>query len=94
LGAQLAKAAGVSQESFAKMVADGKIKSNDFMNLVYKVGTTSRSTFDQFGKTSEGALAQLSGSWTSIKAKMAAPLLDVKIPASDCMPLFLTSSNG
>lgn len=92
LGAQLAKAAGVSQESFAKMVADGKIKSDDFMNLVYKVGTTSRSTFDQFGKTSEGALAQLSGSWTSIKAKMAAPLLNVKNSGMQSLAGILTSS--
>lgn len=92
LGAQLAKAAGVSQDSFAKMVADGKIKSNDFMNLVYKVGTTSKSTFDQFGKTSEGALAQLSGSWTSIKAKMAAPLLDVKNSGMQSLAGILTSS--
>ncbi|MEI5841353.1 tape measure protein [Lacticaseibacillus rhamnosus] len=92
LGAQLAKAAGVSQDSFAKMVADGKVKSDDFMNLVYKVGTTSRSTFDQFGKTSEGALAQLSGSWTSIKAKMAAPLLDVKNSGMQSLAGILTSS--
>ena len=92
LGAQLAKAAGVSQYSFAKMVADGKIKSDDFMNLVYKVGTTSRSTFDQFGKTSEGAIAQLSGSWTSIKAKMAAPLLDVKNSGMQSLAGILTSS--
>lgn len=92
LGAQLAKAAGVSQESFAKMVADGKIKSDDFMNLVYKVGTTSKSTFDQFGKTSEGAIAQLSGSWTSIKAKMAAPLLNVKNSGMQSLAGILTSS--
>lgn len=92
LGAQLAKAAGVSQDSFAKMVADGKIKSDDFMNLVYKVGTTSKSTFDQFGKTSEGALVQLSGGWTSIKAKMAAPLLDVKNSGMQSLAGILTSS--
>lgn len=92
LGAQLAKAAGVSQDSFAKMVADGKINSDEFMNLVYKVGTTSRSTFDQFGKTSEGALAQLSGSWTSIKAKMAAPLLNVKNSGMQSLAGILTSS--
>lgn len=92
LGAQLAKAAGVSQDSFAKMVADGKIKSDDFMNLVYKVGTTSKGTFDQFGKTSEGALAQLSGSWASIKAKMAAPLLNVKNSGMQSLAGILTSS--
>lgn len=92
LGAQLAKAAGVSQASFAKMVADGKINSDEFMNLVDKVGTTSKSTFDQFGKTSEGALAQLSGSWTSIKAKMAAPLLNVKNSGMQSLASILTSS--
>ncbi|MFT8429564.1 MAG: tape measure protein [Lacticaseibacillus paracasei] len=92
LGAQLAKAAGVSQDSFAKMVADGKIKSDDFMNLVYKVGTTSKSTFDQFGKTSEGAMAQMSGAWTTLKAKMAAPLLDVKNSGMQSLAGILTSS--
>lgn len=92
LGAQLAKAAGVSQDSFAKMVADGKIKSDDFMNLVYKVGTTSKSTFDQFGKTSEGAMAQMSGAWTTLKAKMTAPLLDVKNSGMQSLAGILTSS--
>ncbi|MFT9183393.1 MAG: tape measure protein [Lacticaseibacillus paracasei] len=92
LGAQLAKAAGVSQDSFAKMVADGKIKSDDFMNLVYKVGTTSKGTFDQFGKTSEGAMAQMSGAWTTLKAKMAAPLLDVKNSGMQSLAGILTSS--
>ncbi|UZV40646.1 tape measure protein [Lacticaseibacillus casei] len=92
LGAQLAKAAGVSQDSFAKMVADGKIKSDDFMNLVYKVGTTSKSTFDQFGKTSEGAMAQMSGAWTTLKAKMAAPLLNVKNSGMQSLAGILTSS--
>ncbi len=62
------------------------------MNLVYKVGTTSKGTFDQFGKTSEGALAQLSGSWTSIKAKMAAPLLNVKNSGMQSLAGILTSS--
>ena len=91
LGAQLAKAAGVSQESFAKMVADGKIKSNDFMDLVYKVGTTSKSTFDQFGKTSEGAMAQMSGAWITLKAKMTAPLFDVKNSGMQSLSSILTS---
>lgn len=91
LGAQLAKAAGVSQDSFAKMVADGKIKSDDFMNLVYKVGTTSKGTFDQFGKTSEGAMAQMSGAWTTLKAKMTAPLFDVKNSGMQSLSGILTS---
>lgn len=91
LGAQLAKAAGVSQDSFAKMVADGKIKSDDFMNLVYKVGTTSKSTFDQFGKTSEGAMAQMSGAWATLKAKMTAPLFDVKNSGMQSLSGILTS---
>ncbi|MCI1985325.1 MAG: tape measure protein [Lactobacillus sp.] len=91
LGAQLSKAAGVSQASFNKMVADGKISSADFMNLLSKVGTTSNDVFDRFGKTSEGALAQLSGGWLSIKAKMAAPLLDVKNSGMSSLASILTS---
>ncbi|NVO88954.1 tape measure protein [Lactobacillus rhamnosus] len=92
LGAQLAKAAGVSQDSFAKMVADGKIKSDDFMNLVYKIGTTSKTTFDEFGKTSEGAVAQMSGAWTTLKAKMTAPLFDVKNSGMQSLASILTST--
>lgn len=78
LGAQLAKAAGVSQDAFAKMVAAGKVSSTDFLNLLAKTGKNSSEIYKDFGKTAEGAQAQMSASWDVLKKKMAAPLLSVK----------------
>lgn len=78
LGAQLAKAAGVSQDAFAKMVAAGKVSSTDFLNLLAKTGKNSSEIYKDFGKTAEGAQAQISASWDVLKKKMAAPLLSVK----------------
>lgn len=78
LGAQLAKAAGVSQDAFAKMVASGKVSSTDFLNLVSKAGKNSGDVYKEFGKTAEGAKAQAAASWDQLKKKMATPLLEVK----------------
>ncbi|WP_063515644.1 tape measure protein [Schleiferilactobacillus harbinensis] len=78
LGAQLAKAAGVSQDAFAKMVSAGKVSSTDFLNLLAKTGKNSSDIYKDFGKTAEGAQAQMSASWDVLKKKMAAPLLSVK----------------
>ncbi|MFD1429714.1 tape measure protein [Lacticaseibacillus mingshuiensis] len=91
LGAQLAKAAGVSQGAFATMVAKGKISSADFQNLLYKIGTTSGTTFKTYGKTAEGAMAQIRGGWTSLKAKLAAPLLEVKNSGMASLSSLITS---
>jgi tape measure domain-containing protein len=91
LGAQLAKAAGVSQGAFATMVAKGKISSADFQNLLYKIGTTSGDTFKTYGKTAEGAMAQIKGGWTSLKAKMAKPLLEVKNSGMESLSSLITS---
>ncbi len=91
LGAQLAKAAGVSQSAFAAMVAKGKISSADFQNLLYKIGTTSGDTFKTYGKTAEGAMAQIRGGWTSLKAKLAAPLLEVKNSGMASLSSLITS---
>jgi tape measure domain-containing protein len=78
LGAQLAKAAGVSQDAFAKMVANGKVSSADFLNLISKAGKNSGDVYKEFGKTAEGAKAQAAAAWDQLKKKMAAPLLEVK----------------
>lgn len=91
LGAQLAKAAGVSQSAFAQMVDKGKISSDDFQKLLYKIGTTSGDTFKAYGKTAEGAMAQISGGWTTLKGKMAAPLLEVKNSGMSSLSSLITS---
>ena len=91
LGAQLAKAAGVSQDAFAKMVASGKVSSTDFLNLVSKAGKNSGEIYKEFGKTAEGAKAQLGAGWDQLKKKMAAPLLDVKNTGMESLSSLLTS---
>lgn len=78
LGEQLANAAGVSQTAFSKMVSSGKVSSQDFQNLLTKIGDNSKATFDKYGKTAAGSMAQITGGWTTLKAKMMAPLFDVK----------------
>lgn len=92
LSASLAKAAGVSQAQFAKMVDGGKVSSQTFMQLLAKIGKTSNTTFTAFGKTAEGAQAQISGGWQTLKAKMTAPLLDVKNSGMTSLASILTSS--
>lgn len=75
--AKLAEAKGVSQDTFKQMVSDGKISSNQFKDLVAKLGDSDKA-FKDFGKTGEGASAQMKGTWTSLKATLMAPLVDVK----------------
>lgn len=91
LGAQLAKAAGVSQDAFAKMVANGKVSSTDFLNLVSKAGKNSSDVYKEFGKTAEGAKAQTDASWDQLKKKMAAPLLEVKNTGMSELASLMTS---
>jgi tape measure domain-containing protein len=92
LGAQLAKAAGVSQDAFAKMVAAGKVSSTDFLNLLAKTGKNSSEIYKDFGKTAEGAQAQMSASWDVLKKKMAAPLLSVKNTGMSELASLMSSS--
>ena len=92
LGAQLAKAAGVSQDAFAKMVSAGKVSSTDFLNLLAKTGKNSSDIYKDFGKTAEGAQAQMSASWDVLKKKMAAPLLSVKNTGMSELASLMSSS--
>lgn len=78
LGSALAKAAGVSQSAFNKMISNGKISGKEFQDLIEKVAKQSPEMFKNFGKTGEGAMAQIKGQWTSLKSNMMAPLVTVK----------------
>ncbi|WP_333603647.1 tape measure protein [Lactobacillus acetotolerans] len=92
MGSALARAAGVSQEKFNSMVQNGDISSKKFLQLISTIGQNSDSTFKRFGKTSEGALAQIQGGWMTLKAKMTAPLLEVKNSGMSELAGILTSS--
>ena len=92
LGAQLAKAAGVSQDAFANMVAAGKVSSTDFLNLLAKTGKNSSDIYKDFGKTAEGAQAQISASWDVLKKKMAAPLISVQNTGMSELASLMSSS--
>lgn len=75
--AELANAAGVSQSTFEKMVSGGEVTSSQFQDLVTKIGQGNKA-FDSFGKTGKGAIAQMKGTWASLKATMMKPLVEVK----------------
>jgi tape measure domain-containing protein len=92
LGSQLAKAAGVSQDAFAKMVSAGKVSSTDFLNLLAKAGKNSSDIYKDFGKTAEGAQAQMSASWDVLKKKMSAPLLSIKNTGMSELASLMSSS--
>lgn len=78
LGSAMAKAAGTSSEGFQKMVADGQVSGDQFKQLLEKVSKDSPKAFQSFGKTGEGALAQIQSSWKSAQSTMMTPLLNSK----------------
>lgn len=78
LGSALAKASGVSETAFNSMVAGGQISSKKLQDLIVKISKNSKSTFDDFGKTSEGASQRLKGAWQGVEATLAKPLVSVQ----------------
>lgn len=74
----LSKAAGMSEDSFGKMVASGKMSTKQFKALVEKAGQDGGKAFENFKKTQGGAAKSMQDSWNTLKAKMAEPLFDVK----------------
>jgi tape measure domain-containing protein len=78
LGSALAKASGVSETAFNSMVAGGQISSKKLQDLIVKISKDSKSTFNDFGKTSEGASQRLKGAWQGVEATLAKPLVSVQ----------------
>lgn len=78
LGSALAKASGVSETAFNKMVDSGQISSKKLQDLIVKISKDSKSTFNDFGKTSEGASQRLKGAWQGVEATLAKPLVSVQ----------------
>lgn len=78
LGSALAKASGVSETAFNSMVAGGQISSKKLQGLIVKISKDSKSTFNDFGKTSEGASQRLKGAWQGVEATLAKPLVSVQ----------------
>ncbi|WP_161000817.1 tape measure protein [Furfurilactobacillus milii] len=88
---QLAKALNMSQDQLKTAVANGSISSQQFQNALTKIGATSQSTFDQFGKTAQGSLAQFKGSWQQVEAATAKPILSVKNTGLEAVTKVLNS---
>lgn len=78
LGSALAKASGVSETAFNSMVAGGQISSKKLQDLIVKISKDSKSTFNDFGKTSEGVSQRLKGAWQGVEATLAKPLVSVQ----------------
>lgn len=78
LGSALAKASGVSETAFNKMVASGQISSKKLQDMIVKIGGDSKATFNDFGNTAEGATQRLKGAWQGVEATLAKPLVSVQ----------------
>ncbi|WP_054651352.1 tape measure protein [Lacticaseibacillus pantheris] len=78
MGSALAAAAGMSQDAFNKMVSDGKLTGSAFEDLVEKVSKQSPAAFSVFGKTGQGAIAQIKGSWISAQSVFGQKLVDTQ----------------
>jgi tape measure domain-containing protein len=92
LGSALAKASGVSETAFNSMVAGGQISSKKLQGLIVKISKDSKSTFNDFGKTSEGASQRLKGAWQGVEATLAKPLVSVQSTGINSIVNVLKSS--
>lgn len=77
LATAMAKAAGMSQESFNNLVASGKMTTDQFNQILAKASGDYAKNAKGFAKTSGGAVHKLQQQWTTTQAKLAKPLLKV-----------------
>lgn len=92
LGSALAKASGVSETAFNKMVASGQISSKKLQDMIVKIGGDSKATFNDFGNTAEGATQRLKGAWQGVEATLAKPLVSVQSTGINSIVNVLKSS--
>ncbi|BAN73834.1 phage minor tail protein [Lacticaseibacillus casei DSM 20011 = JCM 1134 = ATCC 393] len=92
LGSALAKAGGVSETAFNSMVASGQISSKKLQDLIVKISKDSKSTFNDFGNTAEGATQRLKGAWQGVEATLAKPLVSVQSTGINSIVNVLKSS--
>lgn len=78
LGSALAKASGMTEQAFNKMVASGQMSSQKLQALIVKIGGDSKQTFKDFGETAEGATQRLKGAWQNAEATMAKPIVSIQ----------------
>ncbi|AUS71674.1 tape measure protein [Lactiplantibacillus plantarum] len=90
---QLAAALDMSQSQLKKAVADGKVSSSEFETAISKIGNNSKQVFADFGKTGEGVMAQIKGSWTGIKSTLMQPLVDTKTSGLESVRNLLQSKD-
>lgn len=92
LGSALAKASGVSETAFNSMVAGGQISSKKLQDMIVKISKDSKSTFNDFGNTAEGATQRLKGAWQGVEATLAKPLVSVQSTGINSIVNVLKSS--
>ncbi|WP_435817524.1 tape measure protein [Lacticaseibacillus paracasei] len=92
LGSALAKASGVSETAFNKMVDSGQVSSKKLQDMIIKIGGDSKATFNDFGKTAEGATQRLKGAWQGVEATLAKPLVSVQSTGINSIVNVLKSS--
>lgn len=78
MGNELAKAAGMPRKAFDQMVASGKLTGKQLLDLSEKASSQADGNFKELNKTSEGAMNQIKGSWTSMKSEFGSKLINVQ----------------
>lgn len=78
MGNELAKAAGMPRKAFDQMVASGKLTGKQLLDLSEKASSQADGNFKKLNKTSEGAMNQIKGSWTSMKSEFGSKLINVQ----------------
>lgn len=74
----LQKASGKSADEFKKLVASGKMTSDQFNDLLNKASESYGKNKDTFNQTSDGALKHIKQSWADTKTALMKPLVSVE----------------
>lgn len=77
LGAALAKAAGMPQAQFDKLIATGKVTSTQFNGWLETASKSYDKNARDFDTSSEGAMKHLKQSWADTKQALMTPLVSV-----------------
>lgn len=87
----LAKGAGMSQDKLKELLASGKVTQKQFQEWMAASAKYGDATFKAYGKTQAGAQAQMNAAWDQLKAKMSAPLFDVKTSGMNQLASLMSS---
>ncbi|WP_311408379.1 tape measure protein [Liquorilactobacillus uvarum] len=74
----LQKSSGMSKDAFTKLVASGKMTSDQFNDLLGKASKDYGKNKDTFNQTSDGAMKHIQQSWADTKTALMKPLVSIQ----------------